>query len=378
VPPGGTHTSYSLLTGLDSGLAGPPAALWASHREWFWPQADSRSQEYGQLCWSNASLKDFLVTRVKGYLRQQPSADLISVSQNDNDNYCQTAEELAIVKTEGSPVGPMVSSRCIIHQASSMAFLRPTSVQLHAVNFIADEIADEFPHVAVATLAYGAAVTPPIVTSARPNVVILLAPLGADYAHPFTHPNNKALRDKVTNWGKKCSRLFIWNYVGGFEGFIIPVPNYYTIAPDIAFLAENGVTGIFNEAAYIGPGGDFAELNDYMASKIMWEPSLNGTEVMAGFLRGYYGREAAHHVQAYIDVLTDRMLSLDYFVQLSGWDFTPFAPIFDTETVVRAGAAVCRQREFWSPRSQAIATVQPCTQERAPPQSIWGYTVLRA
>ena len=87
-----------------------------------------------------------------------------------------------------------------------MGFLKSTNVQLHAVNYIADEIADEFPHVAVATLAYGAAVTPPIVTSARPNVVILLAPLGADYAHPFTHPNNKPLRDKVTNWGKKFLR----------------------------------------------------------------------------------------------------------------------------------------------------------------------------
>jgi hypothetical protein len=28
--------------------------------------------------------------------------------------------------------------------------------------------------------------------------------------------------------------------------------------------------GIFNEAAYTGPGGDFAEHNDWVVSKMMW------------------------------------------------------------------------------------------------------------
>ena len=31
--------------------------------------------------------------------------------------------------------------------------------------------------------------------------------------------------------------------------------------------------------------GDFAELNDYIASKMMWEPTLNGTELSASFLK---------------------------------------------------------------------------------------------
>ena len=34
----------------------------------------------GQLCWSNSSLQDFLIERVKGFIRQQPHADIISVS----------------------------------------------------------------------------------------------------------------------------------------------------------------------------------------------------------------------------------------------------------------------------------------------------------
>ena len=53
------------------------------------------------------------------------------MSQNDNGRFCQTETELAIVKAEGSPMGPM----------------------LRAINYIADKIKDEFPEVAVCTLA---------------------------------------------------------------------------------------------------------------------------------------------------------------------------------------------------------------------------------
>jgi hypothetical protein len=43
-PPGDAHTSYALLPGgVGRGLQGPPPQLWASHRQWFWPQADNAS-----------------------------------------------------------------------------------------------------------------------------------------------------------------------------------------------------------------------------------------------------------------------------------------------------------------------------------------------
>ena len=47
---------------------------------------------------------------VKGFLRSQPDANIISVSQNDNGNYCQTPEETAIMDEEGSPMGPLTAT----------------------------------------------------------------------------------------------------------------------------------------------------------------------------------------------------------------------------------------------------------------------------
>ena len=106
-PPGFVHTSYALF-GLNEtgGGAHPPSSLFESHNEWFWPHNDSKA--YGQLCWSNASLVSFLIDQVRTLLRSQPNANIISVSQNDNYNYCKDPGDLAIIKEEGSPIGSLL------------------------------------------------------------------------------------------------------------------------------------------------------------------------------------------------------------------------------------------------------------------------------
>ena len=71
--------------------------------------------------------------------------------------------------------------------------------------------------------------------------------------------------------------------------------------------------------SYTGAGGDFAEHNDYVVSKMMFEPSLNGTQLSEQFIRGYYGVAAAPQIQLYMQILTSRMLALDYYMQLAGW-----------------------------------------------------------
>ncbi len=98
--------------------------------EWFWPRDDP--SVYGQLCWSNASLVSFIESQVKSFLRSQPDATIISVSQNDNGHYCNSSAEREVMIAEGSPMGPL----------------------LRAVNQVADAISEEFPHVVVDTLAY--------------------------------------------------------------------------------------------------------------------------------------------------------------------------------------------------------------------------------
>ncbi len=152
------------------------------------------------MCWTNASLVAQLILATKSVLQGQPNARIMSISQNDNLNYCQSAEELAVIAEERSPAGPL----------------------LRAINAIADAIADDFPLVTIDTLAYTYNAPAPVITKVRPNVVIRLcvsdkaAPV--DFMRPIASETNRPFRVQLQDWREKANatRIFVWNYVCDF------------------------------------------------------------------------------------------------------------------------------------------------------------------
>ena len=65
--------------------AGPPTRLYETHRQWFSPSCASASTPC-QVCWSNQSLVAALIEATKSVLRAQPTARIMSISQEDNMN----------------------------------------------------------------------------------------------------------------------------------------------------------------------------------------------------------------------------------------------------------------------------------------------------
>jgi hypothetical protein len=199
-PPGSVHTSYALLEvgGADLSSRKPPPELYDANPDWFWPRDSPNT--YGQLCWHNSSLVDHITKNVKQFLRQNPSATIISVSQNDNRNYCQSPAEMKIIQAEGSPMGPL----------------------LRAVNKVADSIKDEFPHIAVDTLAYQYTRPAPSITIPRKNVIIRLCSIECNFAAALTDPSNAPFQHDMDAWSKISNRTYIWDYVVNFGAYVMP------------------------------------------------------------------------------------------------------------------------------------------------------------
>ena len=193
-PPSFVHTSYALLcppgsnssTCPTTGGHGIPTQLFHDHREWFWPPAPA-GPGYGQLCWSNTSLQQFMTNQVKSYLASAPNATIISVSQNDNYAQCGTPEEKAINAAEGTAGGAL----------------------FRAVNVIADAIATDFPQVAVDTLAYQWSRPAPKITKPKPNVIIRLCSIECNFAEPLDSPSNVAFQHDMSNWALASNRTYI-------------------------------------------------------------------------------------------------------------------------------------------------------------------------
>jgi hypothetical protein len=113
----------------------PPKEFAAEHPEYYSERDGKRivaDIPYCQLCVTNPDVKRIVTERVLAYLAKDPTASIISVSQNDADQHCLCAECTKLEEYEGSPAGPL----------------------LHLVNYVAAEVAKQYPNVAIDTLAY--------------------------------------------------------------------------------------------------------------------------------------------------------------------------------------------------------------------------------
>ena len=197
------HTFYPLV---------PPDKYFGPHPEWYSLINGKRTHENAQLCLSNPELRDFVVQRVKEWLREAPDAQIISVTQNDCDGACQCPKCKAIDDAEGSPSGSM------------LAF----------VNYIAEKIEPEFPHVAVDTFAYQYTRHPPKTIRPRPNVIVRLCSIECNFREPLNDPSNAAFLADLAAWSKICPRLYVWDYVTDFAHYVLPHPNWFTAGAEHA------------------------------------------------------------------------------------------------------------------------------------------------
>ncbi len=87
---GFVHTSDHLI---------PPSKYFKEHPEWF-AQVKGKRQPNSQLCLSNEEMRKELVKNALGWIKENPSAGMISISQNDTFGPCECDECKKIVAEE--------------------------------------------------------------------------------------------------------------------------------------------------------------------------------------------------------------------------------------------------------------------------------------
>jgi len=269
----------------------PPEVYFDAHPEYFSEINGKRTRDYTQLCLTNPDVLRIAIATVRKWIQESPEATIISVSQNDWHNYCTCPKCSALAEEEGSQSGPL----------------------LHFVNAIADDIAQDYPHIIIDTLAYQYTRKPPKHVKPRPNVAIRLCSIECEFNRPLeTSPFNKSFVDDIRGWNQICDRLHIWDYVINYAHCVQPFPNLRVLQPNIRFFIENGVTGIYEEANYFSRGGEMAELRTYLMAKTLWDPGYDIEKGIDEFLAAYYG-PAAPVIRRYIDDIHDLAVSDDDF-----------------------------------------------------------------
>ena len=248
--------------------------------------ADDQYDPGVEPCLTNPDVLRIVTEAVLRDLDEHPEWRSISVSQNDNTRFCTCTACRAIDEREGSPMGSLLTF----------------------VNAVADEVAKRHPDVLVGTLAYKYSRKPPLTITPRPNVQIQLCSIECCMNHAIDDPGcplNVPFCADMEAWGRICKNIYVWHYNTNFADYLLPCPNLRVIEPDVRYFVRNGAHGVMMQGAYNALGAEFSELRNYVTSRLLWDPALDGHQLVDEFLRLHYA-EAAGPIQRYIDFIHDK------------------------------------------------------------------------
>ena len=159
-----------------------------------------------QPCLTNPEVLRIVTDAVISDIESNPQYSSISVSQNDNSNYCRCSACRAIDEREGTPMGSLLSF----------------------VNAVADEVAKVHPEIKIGTLAYWYSRKPPKTIKPRDNVQIQLCSIECSMLQPISDPDcmlNVSFCKDFQEWSRICDDIRIWNYTTNFSSYLFPCPN---------------------------------------------------------------------------------------------------------------------------------------------------------
>lgn len=236
-----------------------------------------------QLCLSNKEmrkaflviLKDFIAADRKKF-KNPPTIYNISFNDTSTKCECQTCAETA------------------------KKYACDTGLLLELINEMANGIAEEYPDIKIATLAYMNTEPVPIGIKPADNVIITLCDTLCNYLKPI--PEDERFGRLMKVWSSVTKNIYIWDYHSNFADKCLPMPFESTIQTDWQLMKKNSVSGIFTE--YYPVFEDMWYLRIYLMAKLAENPFIDQQKVILDFTDGYYGK-AGIFIRQYLKAVND-------------------------------------------------------------------------
>ena len=292
------------------------------HTDWYDSTGNivmNGTQVWSQLCYTNEEMKAEFIERVKWYLNEYPEATFMGFGQSDVNSWCACDDCEALMDK---------------YDHDGMV-ARGAITQTLFVNEVVEEIeawlATEYPgrQVRYMVYAYHQTITAPAHKDASgeyiPNgaedgdysmklhdkVFVMYADIYANRSQSWRE--NTAVAENLRAWSAVTKSVQIYEYGADASNFLLPYDGLHVFAENFLFARELGFTDYFFEGAGGGTASGFTMLKHYVASKLMWDTSLDANELSKHYIEVCFG-PAADEMQEYFDLLRTRLsfLRTDY------------------------------------------------------------------
>lgn len=276
------HTLSTLFCSSDK--------YFGSHPEYFALHDGERVPD--QLCLTNDNVYEIVLDEVLSLLRNtyDPEADLqiISLSQADNQDYCECDTCKALDSANGSHAGSMITF----------------------VNRIARAVKEKgYDSVEFDTLAYMYTRSAPTAVKPEDNVIIRLCTFECCFSHPMDDPGcpeNAGLMKDLEEWSRISSKLYLWDYTTNYAFTLGIFPDFHVLQQNLQCFYEHGIKGVYEEGNYYVYRCDteFGDLRTYLIAKLLEDPYCDYDAEMLNFCSYYYGG-GGEYIKEAVDRITD-------------------------------------------------------------------------
>ena len=260
-------------------------------------------------CLSDENVYNTVLANVRKALEKDPNTKIVSISQNDNQSYCQCEKCAETDALEGSPTGTL----------------------LRFVNRIAADLEADYPDLTIDTLAYQYTRKAPAITKPRDNVCIRLCSIECHFNHPLTTESCAVcskFREDIQAWSEICDNLYIWDYTTNYRYYLTTFPNFHVLRENMQFFATHNVKGVYEQGNGNSRSGEFGEMRAYLIAKLLMNPYMTAEEYdrhMTEFMQAYYGA-GWENVRQYLDAFTNFATTSSAGMGIYSSPFTVFSP----------------------------------------------------
>ena len=272
-----------------------PETYFAEHPEYFALHKGERNQK--QLCLTNPDTIDVVYNEVIDLLGKNhdpaKSMQILSLTQHDNQEYCECENCAAIDNANGSHAGTMITF----------------------VNTIAERVkaTGKYDNIVFDTFAYQYTRKTPTKVVPREDVIVRLCSIECCFGHTLDDPDcelNAEFMQDLKNWSKICNRIYIWDYVTNYSETCVIFPNFGVLQRNVQIFAENNVKGVYEEGNYYIDRCDaeFGEMRTYLLAQLLKDPYMDYDAEMNGYLEAVYG-PGWQNIREFIDIMTEHSVT---------------------------------------------------------------------
>ena len=272
-----------------------PSDYFEEHPEYFALVNGVRTET--QLCLTNEDVKDIVTAQALALLEEKHNPDaslqILSVTQADNEKYCQCKNCKALDKANGSHAGTMIT------------FANKIAKRIKADG--------KYDNVAIDTFAYQYTRKAPTAVVPREDVIVRLCSIECCFGHALDDPdckNNTEFMKDLEEWSRICNRLYIWSYSLNTDESVNIYANFGVMQRNTQIFYEHNVKGLYQQGVYYfyESDGEFGEMKTYLLSKLMQNPYLDFDKEMTGYMTAVYGPGGVH-LKEFIDIVTDHAVT---------------------------------------------------------------------